>query len=138
MTRGFEQGSKTLHLNHSLSWMKRNYSTPPGIDVKVVPIPYRASDETIAQLVASAVMPEQNERKYMDDIDKAVRGLDIISDRVRSSKDYKSAKTRGVTCVETDLEALENTDMDSYIKRAKQRHTMVNGRTLGKIYQNEL
>jgi hypothetical protein len=126
MARGFEEGSKTLHLNHSKDWLRENL-TPilaPKVNAVYVDIPYNASDECICKLIAKTVELDRRSISYMEDIDRAVQNLDIISDSVHSMKDYKLANlpqqdpVRQHTLDVTDQHCLENTHLEPYIKRA--------------------
>lgn len=133
MARGFEEGSKTLHLNHSKDWLRANL-TPvlsPKVNAIYIDIPYNASDECIVKLIAKTVELDKRSISYMEDIDRAVQHLDIISDSVHSMKDYKLANiqqqepARMHTLDVKDEGCLENTHLEDYIKRAHEHKGML-------------
>lgn len=113
-----------------------------GVDVRLyTPDGFKPSDkdaQTVMTLCSNMINPNKKDRKGKEDIDRLIgEALDkiLISDRVRSAKDFNGTKsTVDKQPIETNLTKLENTDLDSYIKRATNISKLKNGDLFGRIF----
>ncbi len=137
MPRGPEEVTKTVRIGHSVDWMRQNYMPRRGVNIKVVAVPNldHAADETICQFIANALNPHFP--RYSEDIEQEISKLRVIEDRIRSQKDWSQvhkSKAKTETIIDSILEDLEDTRLDSQIKRVTQIQDAPNNKHLGRIW----
>lgn len=130
--------TKTFHLNHSLEDVRLWYIPPRGINLQVRKID-EAPNETIVKFCVNGLYPNPVERKYKEDVDKELEKFKIITDRIRSNRDFNKQshpQQRGgsSTIIDAVLEDLEGTRLDYTIDKAIDKQKMENGKTLGRIW----
>lgn len=113
-----------------------------GVDVRLyTPDGFKPQDkdaQTVMTLCSNMINPNPKDQKGKEDIDRLIgTALDkiLISDRVRSAKDFNGTKSVvDKQIIETNLTKLENTDLDSYIHRATNITRLKNGDLFGRIF----
>lgn len=135
--RGQEEFTKTVRIGRSIKWMAANYMPPHGINIVVkVPDLDNASHETICKFIINALNPTFP--KYREDIEQEICRLRVIEDRIHSQKDWKKVNNpkegKTETIIDSVLEDLENTPLDSQIKRVTQIQDAPLGKHLGRIW----
>jgi hypothetical protein len=113
-----------------------------GTDVRLyTPDGFKPNDkdaQTVMTLCSNMINPNPKDRKGKEDIDRLIgSALDkiLIADRVRSQSDSKGTKSVvDKQIIETDITKLENTELDSYVKRATGITRLKNGDLFGRIF----
>lgn len=145
MVRGPEQHERTILIKgHYQAYLKniRLKKKMKGVDVRLyTPDGFKPSDkdaQTVMTLCSNMINPNPKDRKGKQDIDRLIgEALDkiLIADRVRSAKDYNGTKSKvEKQPIETNLTKLENTELDSYIHRARNITRLKNGDLFGRIF----
>lgn len=149
--RGREQFEKTILVKgHHQAILKNPYIRKQrkdmgrGIDSRLYTVDGSKHCDKDAQTVlsfcANMINPSKKDKKGEEDIDRLIgSALDkiLISDNVRSQSDFngtKSVSENGKQPIETNLTKLEDTDLDSYIKRARGITKLKNGDLFGRIF----
>lgn len=143
--RGTEQYEKTILIKgHFQDYLKniKLKKKMKGVNVRLyTPDGSKPSDkdaQTVMTFCSNMINPNKKDRKGKEDIDKLIgSALDkiLISDNVRSLKDFNGTKSVSEKQpIETNLTKLENTELDSYIKRATGITRLKNGDKFGRIF----
>lgn len=143
--RGEEQRERTILIRgHFQSYLKniKLKRKMRGVDVRLyTPDGFKPQDkdaQTVMTLCSNMINPNPKDQKGKEDIDRLIgTALDkiLISDRVRSAKDFNGTKSVvDKQIIETNLTKLENTDLDSYIHRATNITRLKNGDLFGRIF----
>lgn len=126
MPRYREDYSKTVLFQDSLQNVLRklnNTKLRKGIDVRLFALEGHEKDcQTAVSFLTNRINPAKEDRKDKEDIDKLLsEALDkvLLSDSVRSAKDYKTVGGGSKMQIETNLTNLEDSDLDSYVKHSK-------------------
>ncbi|MDR4490781.1 MAG: hypothetical protein R2685_07755 [Candidatus Nitrosocosmicus sp.] len=145
MARGQEQHERTILIKgHFQSFLKNNNLKKKmrGTDVRLyTPDGFKPNDkdaQTVMTLCSNMINPNPKDRKGEEDIDRLIgSALDkiLIADRVRSQSESKGTKSVvDKQIIETDITKLENTELDSYVKRATGITRLKNGDLFGRIF----
>jgi hypothetical protein len=143
--RGQEQHERTILIKGHLQSYPKNIALKKkmkGVDVRLyTPDGLKPNDkdaQTVMTLCSNMINPNKKDRKGKEDIDRLIgSALDkiLIADRVRSQTDFNGTKSvSDRQPIETNLTKLENTELDSYIKRATDITKLKNGDLFGRIY----
>lgn len=143
--RGEEQRERTILIRgHYQAYLKniKLKKKMKGVDVRLyTPDGFKPKDkdaQTVMTLCSNMANPNPKDRKGKEDIDRLIgEVLDkiLISDRVRSAKDFNGTKSKvDKQIIETNITKLEDTELDSYIKRATNISKLKNGNLFGRIF----
>ena len=143
--RGQEQHERTILVRgHYLAYLRnvRLKKKMKGVNVRLYTPdgakPNSKDAQTVMTLCGNMINPSKKDQKGKEDIDRLIgTALDkiLIADRVRSQSDFNGTKSvSDKQPIETNLTKLENTELDSYIKRANNTTRLKNGDLFGRIY----
>lgn len=126
MPRYREDYQKTVLFQDNIQNLLRKVNKTPlrkGIDIRLFALEGHEKDcQTAVTFLTNRINPAKEDRKDKEDIDKLLsEALDkvLLSDNVKSAKDYKKVGGGSKMQIETNLSNLEDSDLDSYVKHSK-------------------
>ncbi|MDN5845328.1 MAG: hypothetical protein L0H53_03540 [Candidatus Nitrosocosmicus sp.] len=133
LVRGhFQDYLKNIKLKKKMGGVNVRLYTPDGFK------PDDKDAQTVMTLCSNMMNPSKKDKKGKEDIDRLIgTALDkiLIADNVRSQSDFNGTKSVvDKQIIETNLTKLENTELDSYIKRATDITRLKNGDLFGRIF----